>query len=147
MKEKARAQALENNKSSAKVTCREICQIDKKIANISIKKTLIDNQLTNLEYNEMNKSMITLLEEAQKMYQQTLIDSSRMDDLMDRNMEIEINAKEINSKMETMAQNAEQEEMDQDVETMLRELEKEVRQVPKLMVEKKEVHLEPFSHL
>lgn len=62
-------------------------------------------------------------------------------------MEIEINAKEINSKMETMAQNAEQEEMDQDVETMLRELEKEVRQVPKPMVEKKEVHLEPFAHL
>jgi hypothetical protein len=46
------------------------------------RKNVLENQLTQLEYNEMNKSTLSLLEESQKVYQQTLIDATRLDDAM-----------------------------------------------------------------
>ena len=43
-------------------------QREKKIENILTRRNLLENQITQLEYNEMNKTTMTLLEEAHEIY-------------------------------------------------------------------------------
>jgi hypothetical protein len=82
LKAKARQQAASLNKNSAKATLKEFLERERKVASISTRKNVLENQLTQLEYNEMNKSTLLLLEESQKVYQQTIIDAARLDEIM-----------------------------------------------------------------
>lgn len=145
MKLKAKEHIDNGNKKSAQTICREMVDKEKKISNIVTRKHLLENQITQLEYNEMNKNTITLIEEANQIYEQTMIDPNKMDELVEKNMEIEHKNREINDRMEEMNQRDEEEE---GVDELMKELEREVRPKPerigvhaevRMEVEKKEV--------
>lgn len=59
---KAREQAINGNSTSAKASLREILESDKKFNTIFTHKNVLKDILTKLEYNEMNKSTISILE-------------------------------------------------------------------------------------
>lgn len=82
LNKKARELAQNNNKNSAKAALREIIEKDKKIISIRSRKILLENQITQLQFNEMNKSTMLLLEESNKVYQQTEIDSIKLEEIM-----------------------------------------------------------------
>ena len=82
MKLKAKEHIDNGNKKSAQTICREMVDKEKKISNIVTRKHLLENQITQLEYNEMNKNTITLIEEANQIYEQTMIDPNKMDELV-----------------------------------------------------------------
>ena len=74
---------MENgNKKSAHTLCREVIEKEKKLHNIITRKNLLENQISQLEYNQMNKNTITLIEEAQNIYEQTAIDPSKLDEIV-----------------------------------------------------------------
>lgn len=141
LKAKAREQADSLNKAGARATLKEYIERERKISNISTRKNVLENQLTQLEYNEMNKSTLLLLEESQKVYQQTLIDASRLDEAMEKNIEMTENNKEVNEKFKMMKG----EDVEEDVESMLEALSREVQAGKKNAVEKKQVKVE-ISH-
>ena len=78
----AREQLALGNKITAKAMLAERVGREKKSVNIVTRKNVLEGQLTQLEYNEMNKSTLSLLEEAHSIYQQTAVDPSRLDDAM-----------------------------------------------------------------
>jgi hypothetical protein len=57
---------------------KDAVEVEKKIDNIHTRKKMLEGQLNSLELNQMNFSSIELVEMAQKVYKETMIDPSKL---------------------------------------------------------------------